>query len=224
VQIAYSSIGPEGGIFLRHADGTGTSERLIQGFAPVAWGWSADGDLVFNSGRVSGNPSIDVLPAGGDRTRRTLLSTNFRLVDGALSPDGRWLAYESNESGHYEIYVRPYPDVEAHQWVISFGGGEEPKWARDGRTLFFRSAKSLMAAAVETAPGFSFRTPEAVLDITAYDFRRGPPRTYDVSGDGQRFLFAKPVAEADASSVAQPLRTVIVQNWTEELKRLVPRK
>jgi serine/threonine-protein kinase len=197
---------------------------LVQGLALVAWGWTSDGDLIFNSDRAGGNASISVLAVGGDRKPQALLATKFRLMDGALSPDGRWLAYESDESGHYEIFVRPYPDVEAHQWVISSGGGEEPKWAPDGRTLFFRSAKSLMAAAVETAPGFSFRTPEAVLDITAYEFRRGPPRTYDVSRDGQRFLLVKPVAGADAGSVAQPLRTVIVQNWTEELKRLVPRK
>jgi serine/threonine-protein kinase len=220
-QIAYSALG--GGIFLRHADGTGAPEPLVQGVALVAWGWSADGDLIFNSDRVGANGSIGVLAVGGDRRPKTLLAKNFGSVDGALSPDGRWLAYESDEPGHYEIYVRPYPDVEAQQWVISSGGGEEPKWAPDGRTLFFRSAKSLMAAAVETGPRFSFRAPEAVLDIRGYEFRRGPPRTYDVSPDGQRFLLAKPVAGADADSVAQPLRTVIVQNWTEELKRLVPR-
>jgi serine/threonine-protein kinase len=224
VQIAYASTAEGGGIFLRHADGTGAPERLVQGFGLVAWGWSADGDLIFNSDRLGATASVGVLAVAGDRRPKTLLATNFRSLDGALSPDGRWLAYESDESGHYEIYVRPYPDVEAHQWVISSGGGEEPKWAPDGRTLFFRSAKSLMAAVVETAHGFSFRAPEPVLDITGYEFFRGPPRTYDVSPDGRRFLLVKPVTGTAADSVAQPLQIVIVQNWTEELKRRVPKK
>ena len=220
-QIVYST---GGGMTLRHADGTGAPERLFQGNVPVAWSWSADGDLIFNSDRTAANASIEVVPAGGDRKPKTLLPTDFRLLDGALSPDSHWLAYESSESGHYEIVVRPYPDVEAHQWVISSGGGEEPKWTRDGRTLFFRTAKSLMAAAVDTTTGFSFRKPEPVLDITAYTFLRGPPRTYDVSPDGQRFLLVKSIARADADSSAESLRAIIVQNWTEELKRLVPRK
>jgi Tol biopolymer transport system component len=137
-----------------------------------------------------------------------------------LSSDGHWLAYQSDESGESEIYVRPYPNVEAGKWQISSNGGEAPKWARDGHTLFFLGPKSLMVSRIESTPRFVFQTPEAVLDRGKYVLSTPAPLQYDVSPDGQRFLLLKPVTDADAGT--ESARVVVVENWYEELKRVVP--
>ena len=167
--------------------------------------------------------SIYALAVKGDRQGRSVLATGvgggaWRAV---VSPDGHWLAVESNESGQAEIYVRPYPNVDAGRWQISSGGGQAPKWARDGHTLFFLSPKSLMAARVESAPSFAFQAPEAVLDRSKYLLSTPAALLYDISPDGQRFLVLKPMAQADAGESA---RVVVVENWYEDLKRLVPTK
>jgi serine/threonine-protein kinase len=184
--------------------------------------WTPDGELLFRETSADA-VSIDVLVVAGDHKQRSVLVTGrrFNTSRAALSPDGHWLAYESNESGESEIYVRPYPNVDAGKWPISSDGGEEPKWARDGRTLFFLGPKSLMEARVENAPRFGFHSPEAVLDRGKYLLSIPAPVQYDVSPDGQRFLLLKPVAEADAGESA---RVVVVEHWYEDLKRLVPTK
>jgi serine/threonine-protein kinase len=222
-QIAYRA---EGGIFVRPADGTGTRERLLQGSGvdAVPWAWTSDGELIFGENTADAT-SIDTLAIKGERNRRPLLTANFesgrrvRVSRAALSPDGHWLAYESDDSGNPEVYVRPYPNVDAKKWQISAGGGEAPKWARNGHTLFFLGSKALMAVRVESAPSFAFQTPEPVLDRGKYLFSTPAALQYDVSSDGQRFLVAKPVAETDEG---ESLRVVVVENWYEDLKRLVP--
>jgi Tol biopolymer transport system component len=209
-------------VFLRPADGTGARERLLQGSSyPQPWAWTPGGDLIFTD-RSAGTDSIGALAVKGDRQRRSVLvAESGRIVRVVVSPDGHWLAYQSNESGESEIYVRPYPNVDAGKWSVSSGGGEAPKWARDGHTLFFLGSKSLMAARVESAPNFAFQAPEAVLDRSKYLLSTPAPLQYDVSPDGQRFLVLKPVAQAGAGEGA---RVVVVENWYEDLKRLVPAK
>jgi serine/threonine-protein kinase len=196
-EIAYRAT-PDG-IFLRPADGTGARERLLQGSefegGPTPWAWTPDGELIVLEG-VSHAISIDALAVKGDGKRRSVLVTKFGTGRPALSPEGHWLAYQSDESGQPEIYVRPYPTVEAGKWQISSNGGEAPRWARDGRTLFFLGPKSLMASRVESTPSFTFQTPEALLDRGKYVLSTPAPLQYDVSPDGQRFLVLKPVTDA----------------------------
>jgi serine/threonine-protein kinase len=139
-----------------------------------------------------------------------------------LSPDARWLAYQSDETGEWEIYVRPFPDVDAGKWQVSSGGALEPKWARDGRTLFFRSRSSLMEAAVSTTPSFAVERPKAVLDLEGYMIPV-TLNTFDVSADGQRFLMIRRSTAGPDAEVAQG-EIVVVTNWVEELKRRVPRE
>ena len=132
----------------------------------------------------------------------------------ALARGGRYLAYESNESGRSEIYVRPYPNVQAGRWQFSRGGGTQPLWARNGRELFYVDSQGqLMAVPVQTESALEFGNAEIILDGTTVGGRIG--RTYDVSPDGERFLM---ITEAGASDV----ELILVQNWGEELKRLVP--
>ena len=136
------------------------------------------------------------------------------------SPDGRWLAYEANDSGQLEIHVRPYPDVNSGHWRVSTGGGTRPLWSRTGRELFYVSpTDAILRIGVE--PGASWTTtPPAIVVKEGYGTATAafPGRSYDVSPDGQRFLVLKPASEPNTA----PPQLVVVQHFDEELKRLVP--
>lgn len=130
-----------------------------------------------------------------------------------LSPDGRWLAYQSDESGQFEIYVRPFPNPGA-RIQVSTTGGTEPLWSRDGRTLFYRSARRIMAASVRTSPTFSLGARTAVLEG---DFLpNASHQNYDVAPDGKHFLMIK-----RAGTEAQ---TIVVHNWMTEVRARVAAK
>ena len=127
------------------------------------------------------------------------------------------MAYQSIQSGQMEVYVRPFPAVDDGQWQISTGGGTHPIWAFDGRELFYRRGATLMTVAVQTEPSFTRGTPEVLFEGTYF---AGIGRSYDVAPDGQRFLMIKEGAGTDDTSA--PPSLVLVQNWFEELRRLVP--
>ena len=132
-----------------------------------------------------------------------------------LSPDGRWLAYQSDETGNSQIYVRPFPAVDEGRWQISSAGGDEPLWSRDGRELFFRGRSGeMMTVRVTTAPTFSAEAPRALFPAGEYA-RSASYRGYDVSPDGRRFLMLRPIVD---SVEAAPNRVVVVDNWFEELR------
>jgi serine/threonine-protein kinase len=158
----------------------------------------------------------------GDQRRVTpLLETRFSENNGVLSPDGRWLAYQSNRSGQYEIYVRPFPTVDEGQWQVSATGGTRPLWARSGQELFFIAPDGALMGVPVAARGAVWHAgpPARLLDgryVVAAGGNAG--RDYDVAPDGQRFLMLKEDATA-----AQP-QLVVVQHFDEELKRLVPKK
>jgi serine/threonine-protein kinase len=128
------------------------------------------------------------------------------------------LAYQSDESGREEIYVRPFPNVTAGKWQVSPSGGMWPLWARNGRGLFYGSMGALMRVPLTMGATFEAGTPSKLYD--------GPyvygalERAYDVSPDGRRFLMIKESGATDAA--APSARLTVVQNWLEELKRLVP--
>ena len=151
-----------------------------------------------------------------------LLATMFGERNGEVSPDGRWLAYESDESGREEIYVRPFPDVQGGRWQVSTGGGTRPLWSRDGRELFYVSpANALMRVGVERAASWAATTPAMLLKEGSVITAGGVfGRSYDISPDGQRFLVLKAVG----ASNAPPPQLVVVQHFDETLKRLVPTK
>ena len=147
-----------------------------------------------------------------------LLETDFDERTPELSPDGRWLAYSSDESGRRQIFVRPFPDLESGRWQVSSEGGEIPLWSKDGTQLFFveRETQQLMRLDVATSDGFRAGVPEAVMDLTAYDWAIGSrdARNFDISNDGERFLMVGNSGGAD--------RLVVVLDWLQELGRLVP--
>ena len=173
------------------------------------------------------NPG-SVQPAA-PRKAQPLVQTPFVETSPEISPDGRWIAYESDESGKDEIYVRPFPDVNAGRWQVSTGGGTKPLWDRSGLELFYlvqaEARTVVMSAPIERGASFTAGTPTKVLEGPYYFGTDGAGdaayRTYDIAPDGRRFLMIK---EGGADQTAAPASLIVVLNWFEELKRLVPLK
>ena len=144
-----------------------------------------------------------------------LLRTEFNERNPEISPDGNWLAYRSNASGQFEVYVRPFPDVDSGRWRVSTEGGAKPLWAPDGRELFYLAPGGrMMAVSVQTDATFGAGNPEILFEGNYYF--GGSGRHYDIAPDGQRFLMIKATDDASAPVI------ILVQNWLEELKRRVP--
>ena len=158
----------------------------------------------------------------GDKARdEPLIATRFEERNGIVSADGHWLAYTSDSSGRLEVYVRPFPDIGKGLWQVSTSGGDQALWAPDGRELFYRTPDgAIMAVQIDVAAGKWNAGPPAPLARAGY-FTGNPfwaSRQYDIARDGRRFIVLKEAAPAEASTPAiSP-----VQNWFEELKRLVP--
>jgi serine/threonine-protein kinase len=205
-------------LYRRAADGTGAVERLTEGpNSQYSSGFSPDGAiLVLTENSPDSDWDLRVLRVRGEPTVETLVRTSFGEVNGDISPDGRWIAYQSDAAGEPQIYVRPFPNVDAGQWQISTESGIQPLWSRDGRELFYRTlARGLMAVEIQTEPTFAASTPQRLLDGGGYFLGAGAGRTYDVALDGQRFLMIRAVT-------AESVEVIIVENFAEELRRLVP--
>jgi eukaryotic-like serine/threonine-protein kinase len=164
----------------------------------------------------------------GDHHAELLLHGPQSELNGEISQDGKWLAYESDESKQAEIYVRPFPNVEGGRQQVSTGGGTRPLWARSGRELFYYvgnvggSTAKIMAVSVQPGTTLTFGTPQVVVDGRYLTPQAG--RTYDVSRDGKQFLMIKDATPTTSSSAPPPSQLVVVLNWTEELKARVPAK
>jgi len=150
-----------------------------------------------------------------------LIQTTFPKDNGIISPNGRWLAYESNESTQYQIYVAPFPDVASGRWQVSSAGGRSPLWAPNGRELFYLDANGFLTRVpVDTSGAFDYGKPARVLYTSYYTVNI---RTYDVSRDGQKFLMIKNADAADQQTVASR-GIIVVENLFEDLKRRAPMK
>ncbi len=218
-RVVFSSGREGGGLFWKAADGTGAVERLLEHPFAAPYAWTADGRLIFDMGR--GNPrDLGVLALEGNRTADVLLDMEFDEVRPALSPGGRWLAYVSNESGQNAIYVRPFPNVDDGKWQVSTGNATSPVWSPDGQELFYREGDSLMAVPVDTEQSFTYDRPQSVFSLANY-FVFPFGRDYDISPDGQRFVFFK-AGEPEPGEDVGPPQLIVVQNWFEELRRLAP--
>ena len=205
------------GFFSKSADGTGLVEKLHTGEARnlAAAGWSSDGaTLVFDYIVPRSARDIGMLSMDSDEAWQPLLQTEANEGDPAISPDGKWMAYTSDETGQAEVYVERFPDL-GQRRQISTAGGAQPVWSPDGRELFYLSDEAMMVVAVETEPTFTVGTSEILLESRGYFRSRN--RAYDIAPDGQRFLMIK---LRDVSQVSSQINVVV--NWTEELKRLVP--
>jgi serine/threonine-protein kinase len=157
------------------------------------------------------------------REAEDVVKTSAGEGNGSISPDGRWIAYQSNQSGDWEIYVQPFADKNGARSTVSTNGGMQPRWSPDGRELFYLSRRSeMMRVPVGTGAVWSPGTPEILFDARPYflgSILGRPYFMYDVAKDG-RFLLEKPVAGSKTRDTTANL--VVIQNWTSELQRLVP--
>jgi Tol biopolymer transport system component len=176
--------------------------------------WSPDGKwLVFVTGTASsGAGDIVGIRPGVDTVAVPLVASKFTEIAPAISPDGRWLAYSSNESGQYEIYVVPFPNTAAAKWAVSTNGGTEPLWSHSGKELFYRDgAGNLVAVEVQSTPTFSLGRSTALFPAAAFFSFFAAPE-YAVAPDDRRFLM---IRRATGSA---PDELIVVDNWFEELK------
>lgn len=220
-----------GGIYRKQADGTGEDEKLVA--APdrqlYPWALSNDGKtlVVQDTPNAFTKGDISMISMEGDYARKPLLNQDaYMETQAKLSPDGKWMAYASAESGASEVYVRPFPEVNKGKWQVSTKGGVSPLWAPDGRELYYFGEEdgSVMAVAVETGQAFSMGTPRKLFSRLPYLGGGSTPGTpWDIHPDGKRFLMLKSPGAASAAP-GNPRKITVVLNWLEELKQKVPAK
>ena len=195
------------------ADEPGTDELLLEGpdgsFTMMPTGWSADGRFIAYTTRGS---NVSILPLFGDRKPFAFAETPFIEASAVFSPDGRWIAYTSNEGGQPDVYVQSFPGPGAKSQV-SRDGGTHPVWRADGRELFYLAVDgTMMAVPVGAGRSFDAGRPQALFSSNAWRLRVS--QVYAVTKDGQRFLVA---AMPPKSTGAAPLTVVL--NWTAAITR-----
>ncbi len=227
--IAFSSMRADkatANLYWQRADGTGEAERLTESNNPQGpASWHPSGKFVAFHETTPANRDIWILPMEGDEASgwkpgkpAAFLISPFFETDAAFSPDGRWLAYSSEEPGRLEVYVRPFPGP-GGQWQVSEGGGRFPTWSRNRKELFYRTPESTLMVASYAAEGDSFRAEKP----RKWSPGLAPPlapfnRTFDLHPDGQRFAVLKAAEQAEDKSD----HVVFIQNFFEELRRVAP--
>ena len=230
-RLAWASTLDGGGmdVYVGRADGSGVAERLTETpniLVPMAW--SSDGllltlvELVLEGDIL--NMDLWVLPLEGDREPQAFLATDAAETHPVFSPNGEWIAYSSDESGDFEVYVRPYP-VRPGRWRLSIDGGSQPRWSRDGSELFYRTDGGVMVVPVETEGGsFDHGRARELMRGNFLGGRRGMNLAgtvalsdYDVAPDGQSFVMFP-----DRSTGILNNQVTLVLNWFEELEQRAP--
>ena len=209
-------------LFWKLVDRPGDAERLMspsERRATIeASAWSANGQtLLFWASGAGTSLDTGLLSMEGERASELLFETEFREGGPAISPDGGWIAYHTDETGQDEVYVQRYPELGSRQ-TISTDGGQQPLWSPDGQELFYRNGDEMMVVPVAAGATFRAGDPEVLFEQQYYLDRSR--RTYDLAPDG-RFLMVKESAVGDDTE-SPTAQIILVQNWHEELKRLVP--
>jgi eukaryotic-like serine/threonine-protein kinase len=212
----------DAGLYERPSNGATAEKPMLErekGVSHSPRDWSADGNtLVFAKEGRNGRWSLWALPLTGDRKPFPYRTSEFNENEAALSPNGRFLAFSSNESGRNEIIVQPFPDASLGRWQISSEGGSAPRWRRDGRELFYIDLKGRIVglSVTTTAPTFSIQettltlqTPLPVpVQIT------GSSAPYDVAPDGQRFLLTLPITGVTATPISVRVNWAVLSGST----------
>jgi Tol biopolymer transport system component len=210
-QVVYSAVRKGAWwLFTKNADGSG-SERQVTGETTSVqgpWDWSRDGQLLLWRNGELWYVSLS------DHQPKPIFQQRWLVRNAQFSPDGKWVAYSSNETGGWEVYVSPFPRAES-KWQVSRGGGREPRWRRDGKELFYLSSEGkMMAVAVKAGSSFESGSPIALFQthvrqpISALDMV-----SYDVSADGQRFLVNTKAAEVNTAPLS------VILNWASEMEK-----
>jgi serine/threonine-protein kinase len=200
--------------FTRRADGTGPVRALLSSsfnFGQILESRDGKWLVLRRGGNEPGNGDIHAVRVG-DTTLTPLVTTNASEGEPALSPDGRWLAYVSDESGASEVYVRPFPEVASARWQVSTTGGGEPVWANSGRELYYRNGRNeLVAAEIRAGASFAVGEQKVLFSVTPY-LDLGFMQSYNVSPDDRRFLMVREGAPSQVSEL------ILTENWLQELK------
>jgi dipeptidyl aminopeptidase/acylaminoacyl peptidase len=215
-RIAYASTATgQVRLLWKPVDGSAVAELLASGAAYAPRAFTGDGALLLFDDVSPATTAIRGL-AVDTLAVVPVLQTSARVAWGALSPDGRWLAYVSEESGRDEVYVQPFPGP-GLRWQVSTEEGREPLWDRDGRQLFFRKGGEIWSATVRSAEPGSITTPFATLDprlVVSGSFVSSWALSYDVASDGRFLMLA---VEQSATSVSP--NPIVIVNWSETLSR-----
>lgn len=148
----------------------------------------------------------------GDTTLVPVATSPATEIDLTVSPDGRWIAYASDESGVSEVYVRPFPDAASARWQVSPAGGSDPVWSHSGREIFYRTGRNeLVTVGVQPGANFSVGLPKVLFSTAPYA-PLAPEQSYDVSPDDRRFLMIRETAPTERNEL------VFTENWIEEMK------
>jgi Tol biopolymer transport system component len=218
-ELIYSSEHPTYDLYRRAADASRPPEPLLTGgFDRYTGTVSHDGrQIAFVFSAPTSGAELWTVPLQGEPKSTRYLANGFNLAHPALSPDGRWMAYDSDEAGRVEVYAQSFPNPNLKRWKISPTYGSEPLWTRGGRELVYRKGDSVMAVSVDLETG-KIDQPVALFG-GPYQDNPGwtRPRSYDVSADGERFLLIK-----THSNRSRP-RIAVVLNWFDELREKVPR-
>jgi Tol biopolymer transport system component len=213
-ELIYSSEHPTYDLYRRAADASRPAEPLVTGGYDRYTGTaSADGRLLaFVFSATNSGSELWTVPLKGEPKAARYLANGFNLAHPAFSPDGRWMAYDSDEAGRVEVYVQTFPNPNLRRWKISPTYGSEPLWTKSGRELVYRKGDSVMAVSIDLANG-RIGQPAALFG-GRYPDNPGwtRPRSYDVSRDGERFLMTRLPADRPRPRIA------VVLNWFEELK------
>jgi Tol biopolymer transport system component len=236
-RIAFASRrGGNWGLYVKRADGTGAEELITESpAAKAAMSWSPDGKfIVYNQ-----TADIWAVPLDGDKKPIPLVTTGATEILPQVSPDGKWLAYQSNETGRQEIYVKPFPSGPG-RWQISTDGGIWPRWRADGGEIYFVAAPNIVAASIKvTGNSIEAATPVSVLTLAADPSVASHETSYHrfaVSKDGSRFLLGQPAGVSTATGgISDRIATLadgssgtadgpasnltVVVNWPRLLKR-----
>jgi len=202
--------------FWQFAEVNSSAELLLANKnAQYPFSWSPDGKLLafVEFDPITGY-DIGVLPIDGLRKPQPLLRTRFGEAFPAFSPDGRWIAFSSDESGRFETYVQRYPPT-GERWQISTEGGAKPLWSPRGDELFYRSGSKYMVASIVLQPTFAAGKPQVFAEGPYVNV---PGRSYDVDCDGRRLLVIREVEQPSTTEIR------VVSNWFDELKRKVPKR
>jgi len=218
-ELIFSSERPFFDLYRRAADATRPEEALMTGsYDHYTGAVSRDGKLFAFVLAVPGGGEVWTIPLQGSPKAAQYFANGFNLGHPTLSPDGRWMAYDSDESGQgVDVFIQSFPDPRLKRQKVSLAHGSEPMWTRGGRELVYRSGDKVMAVEIDPATGAS--GPPSMLFSGPYPDNPGwtRPRSYDVTADGERFLLTKLPGE-----LARP-RVLFVLNWFEELRAKVPR-
>jgi Tol biopolymer transport system component len=214
--IASPGGGNSGDVWRQRADGSGRAERVLQSRRPLSEQiWAPDGALLARTTTATmGAADIVMLRAASDSQPIPWVASPRAEYSPVASPNGAWLAYVSNETGRYEVYVTPLVNPGSGKWGVSTSGGSMPRWSHKGDELFFMDARSnLVAARVTTTPTFAVQNRRVLFGASDFIQTSVSRRNYDVSRDDQRFLM---VQRADGARHGQ---VVVVEHWPEEIRR-----